>query len=77
MPIAADRIWESYVKTGCWGEAHGIRELASVEPSHAIWQQDAYRMIQRCAADADIKTKIGNSAKASERSIVTVGFRLY
>jgi site-specific recombinase XerD len=25
-----------------------------------MWQQDAYRMIQRCAADAGIKTRIGN-----------------
>ena len=25
-----------------------------------MWQQDAYRMIQRRAADAGIKTRIGN-----------------
>ena len=28
--------------------------------SNAMWQQDAYRMIQRRAADAGIKTRIGN-----------------
>jgi site-specific recombinase XerD len=28
--------------------------------AHAMWQQDAYRMIQRRAADAGIKTRIGN-----------------
>src|SRR5947207_772938 len=27
---------------------------------NAMWQQDAYRMIQRRAAAADIKTRIGN-----------------
>jgi site-specific recombinase XerD len=27
---------------------------------HPMWQQDAYRMIQRRAADAGIKTRIGN-----------------
>jgi hypothetical protein len=27
---------------------------------NAMWQQDAYRMIQRRAADAGIKTRIGN-----------------
>jgi hypothetical protein len=40
----------------------------------AMWQEDAYSMIQHRAADAGIKTKIGNSAEVSERSIVTVGF---
>ena len=29
---------------------------------NAMWQQDAYRMIQRRAADAGIKTFIGNHA---------------
>src|ERR1700730_565481 len=28
--------------------------------AHALWQQDAYRMIQRRAAHAGIKTRIGN-----------------
>jgi len=28
--------------------------------AHAMWQQDAYRMIQRRAAHAGIKTRIGN-----------------
>ena len=28
--------------------------------AHALWQQDAYRMIQRRAAAAGIKTRIGN-----------------
>ena len=28
--------------------------------AQAMWQQDAYRMIQRRAADAGIKTRIGN-----------------
>ena len=28
--------------------------------ANAMWQQDAYRMIQRRATDAGIKTRIGN-----------------
>jgi integrase/recombinase XerD len=32
-----------------------------------MWQQDAYRMIQRRAADAGIKTKIGNHTFPCDR----------
>jgi integrase/recombinase XerD len=62
-----DRYLEEYVAAaGIAGDAKGllfrtVRSRAGLElTGNALWQQDAYRMIQRRAKAAGIKTQIGN-----------------
>ncbi len=62
-----DRYLEEYIAAaGIAGDAKGplfrtVRSRAGLElTGNALWQQDAYRMIQRRAKAAGIKTQIGN-----------------
>jgi site-specific recombinase XerD len=62
-----DRYLEEYIAAaGIAGDAKGplfrtVRSRAGLElTASALWQQDAYRMIQRRAKAAGIKTQIGN-----------------
>ena len=56
---------DEYIAAGIAGDPDGplFRTVAGKTgelTQNAIWQQDAYRMIQRRATDAGIKTRIGN-----------------
>ena len=59
-----EKLLDEYIaRAGIAGEADGplFRTTGrKTGQAHAMWQQDAYRMIQRRAAAAGITTKIGN-----------------
>jgi site-specific recombinase XerD len=59
-----EKLLDEYIaRAGIAGEADGPLFRTTGRKTgqpHAMWQQDAYRMIQRRAAAAGIETKIGN-----------------